>query len=107
MPDELEELRSDALDASKAFRRIATVFGLERKIPCTPAGWEELATAVEDRVAIMREPDFAKRAMMALELNDKVPPKERFADMVRRKVICPQGCVLLNGTFECDPERHK
>lgn len=55
MPDRETELEWELLDARKAFRRIATVFGLERTIPCTASGWEELAEAIEERVSTLRE----------------------------------------------------
>lgn len=108
LPDRETELEGELLDAHKAFRRIAAVFGLERKIPCTSSGWEELATAVEDRVAILKEPDLVKRARMALELDDKTPPKERFRRMVESGLICDEGCVLCYGSdsYGHDDERH-
>ena len=52
MPDYTSDLESALLDSQRAFRRIATVLGLERTIPCTSFGWDELATEIEKRVAV-------------------------------------------------------
>jgi len=108
LPSLEAENESELQDAHAAFRRIAAMFGLEDKIACTPGGWSTLAAAVEEHVALLREPDFVKRAHTALAMQHKyTTPRERFDDMVRRGTICPQGCVILNGARDCDPERHK
>lgn len=50
---------------------------------------------------------FAKKCLDALKsYNREFTPKERFKKMVDAGTICEMGCVLLNGTFEHDPERH-
>ena len=47
------------------------------------------------------------RAHKLLEDYEKqFTPKERFQHMVDRGLICPKGCVLAYGAFECDPARH-
>ncbi|APU89025.1 hypothetical protein Rctr197k_274 [Virus Rctr197k] len=51
LPDETEELRVYQLDAQRAFRRIAKALGVERSIPATSAGLEELAALVEGNSA--------------------------------------------------------
>lgn len=63
MTDDLAHYGSepeDTLEARAAFRRIADVFGVARKIPCTPAGWDELAAFVEREMR--RDPSAQARA---------------------------------------------
>lgn len=59
LPDENEHLKSDLLDASASLRRIAKAFGVDKRIPNTPAGWVELAGWLEshERIKTDEDPD--------------------------------------------------
>lgn len=54
LPDELEQLRSDMLDATKAFQRIAKALGAGHVIPATPGNFDNLASLVEQKVKVVR-----------------------------------------------------
>ena len=47
LPNQNEEIKSQLLDASKAFKRIAKALRVERTLPFTSSGWEALASLVE------------------------------------------------------------
>lgn len=71
LPDRETELESELLDARAGFRRIAAVYGVERKIPSSGAGWDELATLVEVTQAKQKAEAEAESALIA-ELEAKI-----------------------------------
>ena len=60
-----------------------------------------------DHLVVPSKRTLAERAMQLLKDDARrTTPKERFQRMVDRGLICPQGCVLAYGAYQCDPARH-
>lgn len=58
-------------------------------------------------LAPKKNDNFVDTVQRALKAAEDIPPEQRFQQMVDIGLICPKGCVLAYGAFECDPERHR